>query len=162
MMAARLLRPYTRPPSTGGSIAPRNRLSRPYRGATACALDVALRHRRLMLLLFLATVATTGYAFVHIPKGFFPQQDTGFIVGTTKTAPETPSQEMVRVSRAVADVVRHDPDVATVGMSAGAAAGLTENQGRMFVSLKPRSDRAASASRDHRPAAPGAGPHSRA
>jgi multidrug efflux pump subunit AcrB len=52
---------------------------------------------------------------------------------------------MSQVSRALVEVVRHDPDVATVGLSLGAAAGLTENQGRMFISLKPRSERAASA-----------------
>jgi hydrophobic/amphiphilic exporter-1 (mainly G- bacteria), HAE1 family len=69
----------------------------------------------------------------------------GFIVGTIQTAPEISFQQMVRVSRAVADVVQHHPDVATVGMSVGAASGLTENQTRMFVSLKPRSERAASA-----------------
>ena len=146
MMAARLLRPYAPAAQHGRLYRASEQAFEALQGGYRRALDVALRHRRLMLLLFLATVATPGYAFVHIPKGFFPQQDTGFIVGTIQTAPETSFQEMVRVSRAVADVVRHDPDVATVGMSAGAAAGLTENQGRMFVSLKPRSDRAASAS----------------
>ena len=108
-------------------------------------LDLALAHQRVMLLVFLATIAATGVAFVRIPKGFFPQQDTGLILGTIQTSPTTSFAEMTRLSLQLADIVRHDPDVGTVGLSLGSAAGLTENQGRLFVSLTGRDARQASA-----------------
>ena len=110
------------------------------------SLDAALRYRQVTLLVFLATIAATGYAFVRIPKGFFPQQDTGLVLGTIQAAPEVSFQQMSRLATALAAVVQHDPDVATVGVNIGAAAGLPENQGRMFISLKPRTERTASAS----------------
>jgi hydrophobe/amphiphile efflux-1 (HAE1) family protein len=145
MMAARMLRPHGQ--------ARRGRLYRASERAFDAlqagyrrTLNFALRHRLLMLLVFLATMAATGYAFLRIPKGFFPQQDTGFILGTVQTAPETSFQQMSRDSLALAEIVQRDLDVATVGLSLGAGGGLTENQGRMFISLKPRSERSASAS----------------
>ncbi|HEY0335061.1 MAG TPA: efflux RND transporter permease subunit, partial [Stenotrophomonas sp.] len=104
-------------------------------------LDVALRHRLVTLMVFLATLAGTGYVFVRIPKGFFPQQDTGLILGTIQAAPEISFQQMSRTSQILAGIVQHDPDVAATGMNIGAAAGLPENQGRMFISLKPRAER---------------------
>jgi multidrug efflux pump subunit AcrB len=110
------------------------------------SLDVALRHRLLTLVVFLATIAATGYLFVRIPKGFFPQQDTGMLLGTIQISPETSFQEMTRLSRALDDAVRRDPDVASVGTTIGVNEGLTQSQGRMFVMLRPRSARAASAS----------------
>ncbi len=108
-------------------------------------LDLALAHRFAMLLLFLATIAATGVAFVRIPKGFFPQQDTGLILGTIQTSPQTSFEDMSRTSLQLEAIVQRDPAVASVGLSLGGAAGLTENQGRMFISLKPRDDRTASA-----------------
>jgi len=109
-------------------------------------LDIALRHRMVMLTLFAASVLATGLVFMRIPKGFFPQQNTGLILGTIQTSPETSFAEMTRLSLRIATLVQDDPDVATVGLSLGSAAGLTENQGRIFVSLKPRDARNASAS----------------
>jgi hydrophobe/amphiphile efflux-1 (HAE1) family protein len=145
MMAARLLRPH--------GEARHGRLYRASEQAFDAlqagyrrTLDIALRRRFLTLMLFLATMAATGYVFIRIPKGFFPQQDTGLILGFIQAAPEISFQEMSRSSQALAAVVQHDPDVAAVGMNVGAAAGLPENQGRIFITLKPRTDRAASAS----------------
>ncbi|MBV8590815.1 MAG: efflux RND transporter permease subunit, partial [Acetobacteraceae bacterium] len=145
MMAARMLRPHGEA-RHGRLYRASERAFDALQSGYRCTLDVALRHRLAMLLVFLATIAATGYAFMRIPKGFFPQQDTGLILGTIQTAPETSFQEMSRVSRALAGVVQHDPDVASVGMNIGAAAALPENQGRMFISLKPHSERTASAS----------------
>ena len=144
MMAARLLRP--------DGNAPRGRLYRASeRGFAAleagyrCTLDMTLRHQRATLLVFLATLVATGAIFLRVPKGFFPQQDTGLILGTLQASADTSFAEMGATSLVLADIVARDPDVASVGMSLGAAAGLTENQGRIFASLKPRDDRAASA-----------------
>jgi hydrophobe/amphiphile efflux-1 (HAE1) family protein len=145
MMAARLLRARDAEAGHGRLYRASERGFEALQGGYRRTLEVALRHRRLTLLAFLAAVAATGWVFVQIPKGFFPQQDTGFIFGTIQTTPETSFQEMTHVSLAVEGIVRRDPDVATIGMSLGAAAGLTENQARMFISLKPQSERTASA-----------------
>ena len=68
------------------------------------SLDIALRFRFVTLLVFLGTVALTGYLFVVIPKGFFPQQDTGLLVGITEAAQDVSFSEMVKRQEAVLDV----------------------------------------------------------
>jgi hydrophobic/amphiphilic exporter-1 (mainly G- bacteria), HAE1 family len=109
-------------------------------------LDFVLRHQALTLAAFFATVLATGYLFVIIPKGFFPQQDIGLITGFTEAAQDVSFAEMVRRQHALTDVIIHDPDVASVVSVVGAAAGSqTLNNGRVFVTLKPRDQRGASA-----------------
>ncbi len=110
------------------------------------SLDLALRHSLVTLVIFLLTVAASGYLFVVIPKGFFPQQDTGLIIGTSETAQDVSFAEMAQRQLALAEIVSRDPDVATIGMTAGAAGGQTQNNGRLFITLKPREERNASAS----------------
>ncbi|MDB5408690.1 MAG: acriflavin resistance protein [Rhodospirillales bacterium] len=117
-------------------------------------LDAALRHRRTTLVVFLATLVATAYLFVAIPKGFFPQEDTGFIIGTSEAAQDVSFIEMLRRERAIADVVAKDPDVATVGMSVGAGGAQTQNNGRLLITLKPRDERKASADQVIRRLAP--------
>jgi hydrophobic/amphiphilic exporter-1 (mainly G- bacteria), HAE1 family len=112
----------------------------------ARGLDFVLRHQRLTLAVFVATVVATGYLFVIIPKGFFPQQDTGLITGFTEAAQDVSFPEMVRRQHALVDVIEHDPDVFSVVSFVGAAAGSqTLNNGRVFITLKPRDQRSASA-----------------
>ncbi|GLK73578.1 efflux RND transporter permease subunit [Ancylobacter dichloromethanicus] len=108
-------------------------------------LDVALDHRRATLALFLAAVMATGVLFYYIPKGFFPLQDTGLIIGVSEAAQDISFSEMVKRQQALGAIVAADPDVATVGMGIGAGAGQTVNNGRMFITLKPRDERKASA-----------------
>ncbi|HEY4250770.1 MAG TPA: efflux RND transporter permease subunit, partial [Roseomonas sp.] len=108
-------------------------------------LDLALKFHPVTFLVFLATLAATGWLFVTIPKGFFPQQDIGLLIGTVQTAPETSFDEMSRRSQAVSEVMLRDPDIAGIGISVGASSGLTLNQARMFVTLKPHDQRQASA-----------------
>jgi hydrophobe/amphiphile efflux-1 (HAE1) family protein len=110
------------------------------------SLDTALRHRFITLLVFLATVAVSAYLFIIIPKGFFPQQDTGLILGTSEAAQDISFAEMSRRQIALGDVVAKDPDVATIGMTVGSTGSQTQNNGRLFITLKPRDQRAASAS----------------
>jgi hydrophobe/amphiphile efflux-1 (HAE1) family protein len=105
------------------------------------SLDVALRHQRTTLAVFVATLVATGYLFVIIPKGFFPQQDTGLILGTSEAAQDISFTEMVRRERALAAIVSQDPAVATVGMNIGAGGAQTQNNGRLFITLKPRDQR---------------------
>jgi len=109
-------------------------------------LELALRHHRITLAVFVATLALSGYLFVIIPKGFFPQQDTGLIIGTSEAAQNISFAEMARRQLALAEVVARDPDVATVGMNIGSTGSQTQNNGRLFITLKPRDQREASAS----------------
>jgi len=109
-------------------------------------LDIALRHHRLTFAVFLATLAATGFLFVNIPKGFFPTQDTGLIIGISEGAQDTSFAQMVRLQLALQRVVSADPDIATVGIAVGASSGQTLNNGRMFITLKPKDQRTASAS----------------
>ena len=101
------------------------------------SLDVALRHRRITLAVFLSTVALSGYLFVVIPKGFFPTQDTGFIIGTSEASQDISFAEMSRRQEALGRIVSSDPAVASVGMIVGATGNQTQNNGRMFITLKP-------------------------
>ena len=109
------------------------------------SLDVALRYHRTTFAVFAATLVATGYLFVIIPKGFFPQQDTGLIIGTSEAAQDISFKETVRRQRVLAEIVRKDPAVATVGMSLGANGTQTQNNGRLFITLKTRNQRDVSA-----------------
>jgi hydrophobe/amphiphile efflux-1 (HAE1) family protein len=101
-------------------------------------LDVALRFRFITLMVFFATVTVTGYLFVIIPKGFFPTQDTGIIIGITDVAQDASYDAMSRLQHQVDELVLNDPAVASVVSSVGAGAGgQTANNGRMYITLKP-------------------------
>jgi HAE1 family hydrophobic/amphiphilic exporter-1 len=112
--------------------------------AYARGLDLALRFRFLSLLAFLATLALSGYLFVIIPKGFFPQQDTGLITGVSEAAQGISFADMMRHQEALGEIVLKDPAIEHVAMSIGGA-GNALNTGRMFISLKPRNQRTVNA-----------------
>ena len=106
------------------------------------ALVVALRHRRITLTIMILTVCLTVVLFVQIPKGFFPQQDTGMIVGITEGAQDISPQAMKDRQQAILDVVTKDPAVASAIAYIGpGGATVTENDGRMFITLKPHQQR---------------------
>jgi HAE1 family hydrophobic/amphiphilic exporter-1 len=106
-------------------------------------LVVALRHRFITLLVMIATVALTGVLFVEIPKGFFPQEDTGLIQGIAEGAENTSPQAMQDRMRAVLAVVMRDPAVAAANAYIGPGGPtVTENDGRVFITLKPINQRA--------------------
>ncbi len=98
-------------------------------------LDHALDHQFATLCVFLATVAASAALFVVIPKGFFPQQDTGAIFGLAESSQDSSFDAMNQRMMALAEVLRQDPDIAAFGMSSNAP---TFNTGRFFISLKPR------------------------
>ena len=109
-------------------------------------LRVALRHRFITLMTMFLAIAVTGYLYVVIPKGFFPQQDTGLIVGVAEAAQDISYPAMTRRMQAVIDKVVEDPAVSSVGSAIGAGGGVaTVNQGRVFITLKPREQRDANA-----------------
>jgi multidrug efflux pump subunit AcrB len=109
------------------------------------SLDFALRHQPTTIGVFLAAVVATGYLFVTIPKGFFPQQDTGLIMGVSEAAQDVSFAEMANRARALGAVVSNDPAVASVAMNIGAGPTQTQNMGYGVIVLKPRSQRNASA-----------------
>ena len=105
-------------------------------------LVVALRHRFVTLMVMLATVALTGVLFIEIPKGFFPQEDTGLIQGIAEGAENISPQAMKDRMRAVLAIVTKDPAVAAVNAYIGPGGPtVTENDGRVFITLKPISQR---------------------
>lgn len=108
-------------------------------------LDIALRFQFITLLVFFATAATTAVLFVNIPKGFFPQQDTGVLIGITEGAQDISFAEMSRKQQEIGAIVGADPDVAAYSSSIGGGGGLTANTGRLFIALKPFEDRTADA-----------------
>jgi HAE1 family hydrophobic/amphiphilic exporter-1 len=109
-------------------------------------LKVVLRHRFVTLMVMLGTVALTGYLYTIIPKGFFPQQDTGLILGFSEAAQDISYQAMAERQQALINAVLEDPAVASVGAGIGAGGGnYTTNTGRMFISLKPKGQRDANA-----------------
>jgi len=98
-------------------------------------LDVVLRHQFITLMVFLATLAATVVLFVAIPKGFFPQQDTGFIFGNAQAAQDSSFESMNRRMVQFADIVRQDPDVTGIGMFGNSS---QFNTGNFFIALKPK------------------------
>jgi multidrug efflux pump len=144
MMCAALLQPET---------GRRNRL---YRGTEHVfewmlrrydtALSWALRHSRVVLGLTLLTVGLNVYLFVVVPKGFFPQQDTGRLTGTIRAAQDISFQAMQEKLAEVVSIIKQDPAIENVlGFTGGSGGGSTTNTARLFVALKPLAQRHLSA-----------------
>ncbi|MFG1347703.1 multidrug efflux RND transporter permease subunit [Xanthobacter autotrophicus DSM 431] len=111
----------------------------------ARALDVVLAHEGATLLVFVATVALTGYLYVVIPKGFFPQQDTGVIQAMTEASQSVSFSRLADLQQALARVIAADPDVEGLSSFIGVdGANATPNVGRMLINLKPHDARKAS------------------
>ncbi|MBR0859959.1 efflux RND transporter permease subunit [Bradyrhizobium liaoningense] len=112
----------------------------------ARGLRVVLRHRFVTLLVMLSTVALTGYLYVVIPKGFFPQQDTGQIVGITEAAQDISFPAMSERQQAIVGILSKDPAIQSVASYIGPGGPTaTLNQGRIFIVLKPKPERKVSA-----------------
>ncbi|MGI8744985.1 MAG: efflux RND transporter permease subunit [Bryobacteraceae bacterium] len=115
-------------------------------GAYDWGLKRVLKHRFITILVSFAVLLATGYMFMIIPKGFIPSQDTNQIFGFTEASQDISFEAMIKHQRAVADVIRHDPNVTSVMSSIGAGSfGSAGNSGRVFMHLKPRSQRQLSA-----------------
>ncbi len=101
-------------------------------------LDIVLKHQFITLVIFLATVSLTVYLYIIIPKGFFPEQDNGILMGISEGAQDVSFREMTRLNLKLGEVLLNDPDVAAYSSSIGAGSGgQTENNARYFISLKP-------------------------
>ncbi|RTL52855.1 MAG: multidrug efflux RND transporter permease subunit [Bradyrhizobiaceae bacterium] len=107
-------------------------------------LDVVLRWRLTTLMVFFATLALSVILFMAIPKGFFPQQDTGLITGASEAGQDISFTDMKRKQEELGKIVLDDPAVASVAMAIGGG-GSALNTGRMYITLKPRDHRDVSA-----------------
>ncbi|MBV6287582.1 multidrug efflux RND transporter permease subunit [Pseudomonas aegrilactucae] len=107
----------------------------------------ALAHQRLMLGLFGLTLALAVGGYVAIPKGFFPVQDTGFILGTTEAAADVSYPDMIRKHQALAKIIEADPAVRAFSHSVGVTgSNQTIANGRFWIALKAPGQRDVSAS----------------
>jgi multidrug efflux pump len=106
------------------------------------SLAVVMRHRVLTLVVLAATVALTVNLYVNTPKGFFPQDDSGFAGGAAVAAPDISFPAMVELQQRAGDIILADPAVAGLGSSVGGASWSGAiNSGMLFISLKPRAER---------------------
>ncbi len=108
-------------------------------------LDIALKFRFITLMVFFATLATTVMLFINIPKGFFPQQDNGVLIGQSDMAQDISFQQMSRLQNQLGDILKADPDIDAFSSSIGAVTGITQNNGRFYIALKPFDQRTSSA-----------------
>ena len=140
MMCARLLKPETHGRAKRPNILLRG-LEAGFEAMLAAyerSLAVALRHPRLVLLSLLATVGLNVYLYVIVPKGFFPEQDTGQMMGGIQADQRISFQAMEKKMREAAAIVQADPAVDSVVAFTG---GRGTNSANAFIGLKPRSER---------------------
>ncbi|HZS63610.1 MAG TPA: efflux RND transporter permease subunit [Xanthobacteraceae bacterium] len=119
-------------------------MSRLIRGY-AQSLQFVLHYRGLVLLLFLTTIVLTVTLYIRVPKGYFPQDDTGLMYGHTRAATDISFDAMSKLQQRATALVMADPAVAGVGSSVGSGGfNPSVNRGSLFVSLKPLETRGAS------------------
>jgi len=111
----------------------------------ASTLRVVLGFPLMTLLVFFATIALTVTLYIKTPKGYFPVDDSGFVIGATRASADISFQSMLGLQQQLADIVMADPAVAGIGSvlgGAGGPGGGGSNRGVMFISLKPPGERA--------------------
>ncbi|HYR34674.1 MAG TPA: multidrug efflux RND transporter permease subunit [Burkholderiales bacterium] len=138
MMCARLLSPRSREP--GRMYRATERAFDALKDRYARSLGWALRHPLLMVGVLAAAVALNVYMYIAIPKGFFPQQDTGRLIGFIRADQTASFQSMQEKMAVIVRIVRADPAVDTVTAVTGGGFGA-RNSGFMFAALKPLAER---------------------
>ncbi|MCP3394419.1 efflux RND transporter permease subunit [Bradyrhizobium sp. CCGB12] len=113
-------------------------------GAYERGLDLALRHSFVTLCIFFGTIALSIALFIHIPKGFFPQQDNGFLTAVSEMPQDISFTEMKRRQEQLNAIVQADPAIDSIAMFIGGG-GTALNSGRMYITLKPIAERDANA-----------------
>jgi len=146
MMCAYLLKPEPKQSERGALF---RWSERAFQGAIDFydrGLKIVLRHQRTTLIVTVATLAfTVGLAWL-VPKGFFPQQDTGALLGVSEAAPDVSFAKMMDLQRALADVILADADVQNVASFIGSdGTNPTTNSGRLSITLKPLDQRSSNA-----------------
>jgi multidrug efflux pump len=137
MMCALFLRPHR----AGRPKALMGRVTRWYAGS----LRVALRYPALVVLVLVSTVGLNVWLFIEIPKGFFPQQDTGRMMGSLQADQSVSFQSMEKMLTRMNSIVQADPAVDTVvgftGQGGGGGGGGGANSGQVYIQLKPLGQR---------------------
>jgi multidrug efflux pump subunit AcrB len=105
------------------------------------ALVFFMERRGTTLVITGAVTVASVILYIYIPKGFFPQQDTGTIMATAEAPTTISFQAMTERVKALTEVLLKDPDVANAGSFAGNAGGTSANQARLFIDLKPAAER---------------------
>src|SRR5437762_2582502 len=145
MMCSRFLRP----PATeehGRIYAASERVFEGMRSVYDATLKVVLRHRLATMVVSGVILVVTIHLFKSIPKGFLPSEDTGQIFGFTEGAQGISFQDMARHQQEVAKILLEDPNIESLSSSIGVSTvSVAANAGRVFVRLKPRSQRRLSA-----------------
>jgi multidrug efflux pump subunit AcrB len=101
-----------------------------------------LRHQFFTLVSTLALIVATGVLYVYIPKGFFPEQDTGFVFGQAEARQDISFEAMSKITNEFANVILADPAVAgVVGFNGATGGNSSENTARVFIQLKPVNER---------------------
>jgi HAE1 family hydrophobic/amphiphilic exporter-1 len=142
MLCARVLRPHREGEKQNVVLRVFETIFKAGLRAYEWSLDRVLRYKAVTLVVTLATLALSVWLYVIIPKGFFPTEDTGFISASTEGSSDISFQGMVDLQRQVAQIIRSDPAVDYVNSTVGAGGpNPTANIGRMFIALKPKSER---------------------
>jgi multidrug efflux pump len=148
MMAAVLLRP-DKDQAHGRLFQAGERVFELLRRTYKTSLGWALGHPKFMLSLTLLTLVINIGLFIYIPKGFFPEQDVGRIIGIIRASQDISFHALKEKLHEVLAIIQSDPDVTDVvgfsGGVSGGGAGSTKNTARMFISLRPFEQRSASA-----------------
>ncbi len=123
-----------------------NRAAERFFDATLRVYDRGLgwvfRHQPLVLAGTLGLIALTGVLYIYVPKGFIPQQDTGFIFGMAQARQDISFSAMAELEREISGIVLKDPAVyAVVGFAGATGYNPSENTARMFIQLKPFGER---------------------
>jgi multidrug efflux pump len=148
MLCARLLgHPPSKPPRAANAARVRQSLLERVIALYSRLLDRVLDHKAPMLLVVLTTLIVTALLALHLPKGFFPEQDTGLIQAVTEAPQSTSFAAMTARQRAVGAAILQDPDVESLTSYVGIdGTNATLNSGRMLISLRNHDRRQASAS----------------
>jgi hydrophobic/amphiphilic exporter-1 (mainly G- bacteria), HAE1 family len=142
MLCARVLRTHVEGEKENFVLRIFESMFRSWLRAYEWSLDKVIAHKAIMLMVTFGTLVATFWLYVIIPKGFFPTEDTGFIAASTEGSSDISFAQMVVLQRQVAELVRSDKAVDYVNSTIGAGGpNPTQNQGRLFIALKPKKER---------------------
>src|SRR5689334_20472977 len=147
MMSAKLLKSEKEEAEHNRFFKKTDEIWKKFEGAYDRTLQVVLRHQTTTLLVTLATLIVTIILYIIVPKGFFPLQDTGVILGISEAPEDVSFSAMADRQLALTEVVTKDPGVASVSSFIGVdGSNTTSNVGRIQINLKPLGERDANAS----------------
>ena len=150
MMCAKLLHRIEESRSRAASIARPEVFSTDSSLLTAETLQFVLRHQTATLVVTFGTLVLTLLLYYYVPKGFFPVQDTGVILGISEAPQAISFSAMAERQQALAAVILKDPDVVSLSSFIGVdGTNMTPNSGRIQINLKPREERKRRRVRDH-------------